>query len=79
MVSEHSMTRCRYRAQRILHGETWLDDAVIEVDDHGIISAIEAFDAELHASSIDLGAVNLLPGLIDSHVHGAKGCDVMDA
>lgn len=73
------MTRCRYRVQRLLHGETWLDDAVIEVDDQGIISAIEAFNAELHANSIDLGAVNLLPGLIDSHVHGAKGCDVMDA
>jgi len=73
------MTRCSYRAQHILHGETWLEDAVIHVDDHGIISAIEAFDAQLHASSIDLGAVNLLPGLIDSHVHGAKGCDVMDA
>lgn len=73
------MTRCSYRAQRILHGETWLDDAVIQVDEHGIICAIEAFNVKLHASSIDLGAVNLLPGLIDSHVHGAKGCDVMDA
>ncbi len=73
------MTRCSYRAQRILHGETWLDDAVIQVDEHGIICAIEAFNSKLHASSIDLGAVNLLPGLIDSHVHGAKGCDVMDA
>ncbi|KGY14332.1 N-acetylglucosamine-6-phosphate deacetylase [Vibrio tubiashii] len=79
MGSEHSMTRCSYRAQRILHGETWLDDAVIQVDEHGIICAIEAFNSKLHASSIDLGAVNLLPGLIDSHVHGAKGCDVMDA
>ncbi|MDC5856660.1 N-acetylglucosamine-6-phosphate deacetylase [Vibrio europaeus] len=79
MVSEHSVTRCRYRVQRILHGETWLDDAVIEVDDQGIIITIEAYDAKRHASSIDLGTLSLLPGLIDSHVHGARGCDVMDA
>lgn len=68
-----------YRAQRLLHGETWLNDAVISVNSDGVISAIEAFDAAKHSSVIHLGDISLMPGMIDSHVHGAKGCDVMDA
>lgn len=68
-----------YRAQRLLHGESWLNDAVISIDHHGVISAIDAFDAGKHSNVTDLGAVSLMPGMIDSHVHGAKGCDVMDA
>jgi len=27
---------------------------------------------------IDLGEYRVLPGLIDIHIHGAKGCDIMD-
>ncbi|EGU30591.1 N-acetylglucosamine-6-phosphate deacetylase [Vibrio ichthyoenteri ATCC 700023] len=68
-----------YRAQRLLHGESWLNDAVISIDHHGVISTIDAFDAGKHSNVTDLGAVSLMPGMIDSHVHGAKGCDVMDA
>ncbi|PKF78799.1 N-acetylglucosamine-6-phosphate deacetylase [Vibrio sp. vnigr-6D03] len=68
-----------YRAKRILNGDQWLEDAIISVDKHGKIRAIEPFDASCHTSVVDLGEVSLLPGLIDSHVHGAKGCDVMDA
>ncbi|MCE2595029.1 N-acetylglucosamine-6-phosphate deacetylase [Motilimonas cestriensis] len=69
----------RYRAQRLLHGDTWLNDAVLTLDSDGVISAIEVFDCAKHAKVTDLGAVSLMPGMIDSHVHGAKGCDVMDA
>lgn len=68
----------RYRAQRVLHGEHWLDDAVVTVVD-GIIDAIEPFDQQRHDNTTDLGQISLMPGLIDTHVHGAKGCDVMDA
>jgi N-acetylglucosamine-6-phosphate deacetylase len=28
---------------------------------------------------LDLGDVNIIPGLIDLHIHGREGCDVMDA
>ena len=28
---------------------------------------------------IDLGDVNLIPGMIDMHIHGREGCDIMDA
>ncbi|ELX4196202.1 N-acetylglucosamine-6-phosphate deacetylase [Vibrio vulnificus] len=68
-----------YRAQRILHGEHWLQDAVLSVDSRGNISAIAAYDPQQHRTVTDLGAVSLMPGLIDSHVHGSQGCDVMDA
>ncbi|MEI2562686.1 N-acetylglucosamine-6-phosphate deacetylase [Vibrio metoecus] len=69
----------RFRAQRVLHGDKWQPDAVVTVDDTGVITAIEAYDAQRHAGAVNLGQVDLLPGLLDSHVHGSKGCDVMDA
>lgn len=69
----------RFRAQRVLHGDKWQLNAVVTVDDTGVITAIETYDAQRHADAVDLGQVDLLPGLLDSHVHGSKGCDVMDA
>lgn len=74
-----SSTQQSYRAQRVLHGATWLNDALVTIDHDGYINAIEPFNAQLHNNCIDLGDVSLLPGMIDSHVHGAQGCDVMDA
>ncbi|BDU37863.1 N-acetylglucosamine-6-phosphate deacetylase [Vibrio nigripulchritudo] len=68
-----------YRAHRILHGNQWLEDSVIAIDEQGVITAIESYANSEHHSAIDLGQVILMPGLIDTHVHGAKGCDVMDA
>ncbi|EJL6261746.1 N-acetylglucosamine-6-phosphate deacetylase [Vibrio cholerae] len=69
----------RFRAQRVLHGDKWQPDAVVTVDDTGVITAIETYDVQRHADALNLGQVDLLPGLLDSHVHGSKGCDVMDA
>ncbi|EGQ8314983.1 N-acetylglucosamine-6-phosphate deacetylase [Vibrio cholerae] len=69
----------RFRAQRVLHGDKWQPDAVVTVDDTGVITAIETYDVQRHADAVNLGQVDLLPGLLDSHVHGSKGCDVMDA
>jgi len=77
--SQHVCVPQRYRAQRILDGEQWLNDALISISEEGIIDAIERYDAHQHDDFIDLGGISLLPGMIDSHVHGAKGCDVMDA
>jgi N-acetylgalactosamine-6-phosphate deacetylase len=68
-----------YRAHRILHGNQWLEDGVIAIDEQGVIIAIESYDNSDHHSATDLGQVTLMPGLIDTHVHGAKRCDVMDA
>ncbi|RBM69644.1 N-acetylglucosamine-6-phosphate deacetylase [Vibrio tarriae] len=69
----------RFRAQRVLHGDKWQPDAVVTVDDTGVITAIETYDVQRHGDAVNLGQVDLLPGLLDSHVHGSKGCDVMDA
>ncbi|KDO12957.1 N-acetylglucosamine-6-phosphate deacetylase [Vibrio metoecus] len=69
----------RFRGQRVLHGDKWQPDAVVTVDDTGVITAIEAYDAQRHGGAVNLGQVDLLPGLLDSHVHGSRGCDVMDA
>lgn len=72
--------RQRYRARRILRGESWLNDAIITINGDAVIVSIETFDADKHKNDItDLGPVSLMPGMIDSHVHGVKGCDVMDA
>ncbi len=80
MVSNRlTTTHQSYRAQRVLHGDTWLNDAIVTVTEDGTITAIEPFNPTQHSDFIDLGEVSLLPGMIDSHVHGAKGCDVMDA
>ncbi|WP_423252475.1 N-acetylglucosamine-6-phosphate deacetylase, partial [Vibrio vulnificus] len=49
------------------------------MDSQGNISAIAAYEPQQHGTVTDLGAVSLMPGLIDSHVHGSQGCDVMDA
>ncbi|KQB01164.1 N-acetylglucosamine-6-phosphate deacetylase [Vibrio metoecus] len=68
----------RFRAQRVLHGDKWQPDAVVTVDDTGVITAIETYDVQRHGDAVNLGQVDLLPGLLDSHVHGSKGCDVMD-
>ncbi|MGD8110446.1 N-acetylglucosamine-6-phosphate deacetylase [Vibrio sp. TRT 17S01] len=68
-----------YRASRILHGRRWLQDAILSVGSNGIIAAIEPYCTSRHQHIIDLGDVSLLPGMIDTHVHGAVGCDVMDA
>ncbi|MBD1566662.1 N-acetylglucosamine-6-phosphate deacetylase [Vibrio sp. S12_S33] len=76
---QHTNVKRSYRAQRILHGDNWLTDALITVNGDGVIVAIEPFEPRQHEGFIDLGAVSLLPGMIDSHVHGAQGCDVMDA
>ncbi|GLO63584.1 N-acetylglucosamine-6-phosphate deacetylase [Vibrio sp. MACH09] len=67
-----------YRAARILQEREWRDNAIIGIDSLGAIASID--DAKGFANYYtDLGDCSLMPGLIDSHVHGAMGCDVMDA
>lgn len=45
---------------------------------NGIISAIDE-QPQLGIQIIDFGNYKILPGLIDLHIHGRNGCDVMDA
>src|SRR5688572_44210 len=45
----------------------------------GMIAAIGGDETAPGAEVIDLARATLLPGLIDVHIHGAVGIDVMDA
>ncbi len=69
----------RYR--RILMPDSrWLEDGVVRVRD-GRIAAVmsyENYQAE-GGKALEQQPTSLMPGLIDSHVHGAMGHDVMDA
>ncbi|MBM3116754.1 N-acetylglucosamine-6-phosphate deacetylase [Jeongeupia naejangsanensis] len=65
----------RIRAARVLTSQGWLAGGVVHVGDDGRILAVKAggdFDR-------NLGDAWLMPALVDSHVHGAMGADVMDA
>lgn len=75
-----------FRAKKALIGREWQHDVIISVGDDGTIYSIENAEYLIGLSMnsvldnvIDLGESSLLPGLIDTHVHGAVGCDVMDA
>jgi N-acetylglucosamine-6-phosphate deacetylase len=45
---------------------------------NGIIEDITVTPKD-NVNVIDLGETNLFPGMIDMHIHGREGCDVMDA
>lgn len=45
----------------------------------GVISALGAhFPVDNDANSVNFSGDIMIPGLIDTHVHGAGGCDIMD-
>lgn len=43
------------------------------------IVALGPYDQIKHGTPLDISHERLFPGLIDTHAHGAMGCDVMDA
>lgn len=58
-----------------------IEDAVLVIDD-GVIAAVgkrEKLTLPASARVIDFGDAILTPGLIDIHIHGGAGQDVMDA
>ncbi|AOY00285.1 N-acetylglucosamine-6-phosphate deacetylase [Jeongeupia sp. USM3] len=69
----------RIRAARVLTSQGWLDDGVVHVGDDGRIRAVKAAGGFDGGFDRDLGDAWLMPALVDSHVHGAMGADVMDA
>ena len=57
-----------------------IENAALLIED-GIISAVGARDRARHSSQrevIDFGDAVLAPGLIDIHIHGGAGHDVME-
>jgi len=63
----------KIHTQRILTEVGWLENGLLTIDKQGIIIAIE------QAKSPSPNNLTIMPALIDSHIHGAKGMDVMDA
>lgn len=57
-----------------------VDNATLVIDDGVIVAAgpRDAIEVPANARIIDLGDAILTPGLIDIHVHGAAGHDVME-
>ncbi|WP_108648947.1 N-acetylglucosamine-6-phosphate deacetylase [Dongshaea marina] len=60
-------------ASRLLTPDGWIENAGLRVDGKGKITGIAR---DIRPPREELW---LLPGLIDTHLHGAMGCDVMDA
>lgn len=59
----------------------WVNEPVITIID-GLISDIQPYKSEAtqgYADQIEQIDATLMPGLIDTHIHGALGHDVMDA
>ena len=67
-------------ARQLLTPLERIDDAALVIED-GIISAIGSRDAvplPANARTIDFGDSILTPGMIDIHIHGGAGHDVME-
>lgn len=59
----------------------WVVDPVVTISGD-LITNIQTYDQFLltnNATDVDVFNATLMPGLIDTHIHGAMGCDVMDA
>jgi len=65
------------KAKRIFTENGILENHAVLVE-HGIICEITD-TLKSDTNLIDLGDVNLMPGMIDMHIHGREGCDIMDA
>jgi N-acetylglucosamine-6-phosphate deacetylase len=68
-------------ARQLLTPLERIDDAALVIED-GVISAVgkrEAVAIPPAAQVVDFGDAILTPGLIDIHIHGGAGHDVMDA
>jgi N-acetylglucosamine-6-phosphate deacetylase len=70
-------------AKKLLNGTTLLDHPVLSIEDGRIASIGSRAAGELSAGSadqvLDFPEATLAPAFFDVHIHGAAGCDVMDA
>lgn len=75
------MDRVRYAitARKIYTEDKIIENGVVIVENETII-AIEENDNTLGAAALyDFSEFQVLPGLIDTHIHGANGYDMMQA
>lgn len=62
-----------FHVKRVLTETGWLDNGIISINDKGRIVSIEVAKTQSDTNLI------AMPALIDTHIHGARGADVMDA
>lgn len=67
-----------YLAARSIYLEDQIKKNAFILIKNGIISAIHE-QPQANIKILELGNYKILPGLIDLHIHGRDGCDVMDA
>lgn len=63
-----------YKASKIFLEDKVLEDAFMVVEDGYIKEFLSQCDGDYE----DLGDVMIAPGLVDTHIHGYKDCDIMD-
>lgn len=81
MKMEFNSSTQHLRFNRILTEDGWLTNAVITIQ-NGLIDNVQSYDVAstiYNADYFEYFDADLMPGLIDTHIHGAMGCDVMDA
>lgn len=70
-------TRYYLKAAKIFAEHGILNNHYLLVE-NGNIAALESTPSQ-DAAIIDLGDLQLIPGMLDLHIHGREGCDIMDA
>lgn len=76
------MNRSIISGPKLLVNDQWLDDHALIIEDEKIKKIIAAAEITNYAIAKALKFPQgylCIPGLIDLHIHGAKGCDFMDA
>src|SRR3989338_5721446 len=75
------MTRTIFSGLQILHQDKWLTGYALVVEEKKIHSIIPSEMVAHHLPAKEYHFPDhhyLIPGLIDLHIHGVAGCDVMD-
>ena len=65
------------RCARLFSEQGIQDDVFLEIQ-NGVLATV-SHTPEHALPLLDVGELRVIPGLIDLHIHGREGCDVMDA
>lgn len=69
------MQKKAYKAKTIIGKDKVYEDKYMLVEDGVIKGFLDDFEGDV----VDFGSSIIAPGLVDTHIHGYKDCDVMDA
>lgn len=66
------------KAKKIYSEDKVLENAILVMEDGYITKVDEVYDSKDYDQLIDYDDYELIPGLIESHIHGTNGFDTMD-